>query len=220
VAGDYDRPIAHTDAHPPVPGPGSPAGETPAFGEPVRPQRASGASDQPVSTLRGATVQVDVRKAAQVALGLVLVTLAVLVVVFVVVGIDKNRQINQLRQHGVPVTFTVSNCQGLLGGSGSNGAGYACRGAYQLGGRAYDEPLPGTALFAPGAAVRAVAVPGDPGLVSPVSIVDNEHASWEVFIMPGALFVLLVLVGVAVVLAKRRRGSQEPPGANGDGPSA
>ena len=156
-------------------------------------------------------MQVDVRKAAHVALGLVLVTLAVLVVVFVVVGIDKNRQIDELRQHGVPVTFTVSGCQGLLGGSGSNGAGYACRGTYRLGGRTYDAPLPGTALYAPGATVRTVAVPGDPGLVSPVSIVNGEHASWKVFILPGVLFMLLLLVGAAVVPASRRRGSPEPP---------
>lgn len=202
-----------------MPGPGPSAGEIPALGgEPAGPPRATGTSYEPVATLRGATVQVDVRKAARVALGLVLVTLAVLIVVFVVAGIDKNRQIDQLRQDGVPVTFTVSNCQGLLGGSGSNGAGYACRGTYQLSGRTYDEPLPGTALFAPGAVVRALAVPGEPGLVSPVSIVDNEHASWNVFILPGALFVLLLLVPVVIV--RRRRGTQEPPATNGGGSSA
>ena len=143
-----------------------------------------------------------------------------LVVVFVIIGVDKNRQIDQLRHHGVPVTFTVSNCQGLLGGSGSNGAGYACRGTYRLDGRTYNEPLPGTALFAPGAAVRAVAVPGDPGLVSPVRIVDNEQASWKVFILPGVLFVLLLLVGLAVLLAQRRRGSQHSPRTNGGAASA
>ena len=145
------------------------------------------------------------RKAARVALGLVLVTLAVLVVVFVVVGIDKNRQIDQLRRHGVPVTFTVSGCQGLLGGSGSNGAGYACRGTYRLDGHTYDVPLPGTAFYAPGATVRAVAVPGSAGLVSPVRIVDSEHASWTVFVLPAVLFVVLVLVGGAVLLVWRRR---------------
>ncbi len=170
-----------------------------------------------MSTLRGATVQVDVRTAARVALALVLVTLVVLVVVFVVVGINKNRQIDQLRQHGVPVIFTVSGCQGLLGGSGSNGAGYACHGTYRIGGRTYDAPLPGTALYAPGATVRTVAVPGDPGLVSPVNIVENEHASWKVFILPGVLSAVLLLVGGAVVLVRRRSKSPEPSGESAHG---
>jgi hypothetical protein len=215
-AGHYDRSIAPSDKHPTVPGPGSPASEIPVV-DVVRTRRGGSARDQPVSTLRGATVQVDVRQAARVALALVVATLAVLVVVFVVAGIDKNRQINQLRHQGVPVTFTVSNCQGLLGGSGSNGAGYACHGTYRLGDHTFEVALPGTALYAPGATVRTVAVPGDPGLVSPVTIVDNERASWRVFILPGILFVLLLLLGVTVVLARRRSASPEKPGTNAVG---
>jgi hypothetical protein len=165
--------------------------------------------DRPVSTLRGAGARVDVHTVGKVALGLVLATLAVLVVVFVIVGYDKNRQINELRGQGVPVTFTVTSCQGLLGGSGSNGAGYACRGTYHLGGHTYNEALPGTAFFAPGATVHAIAVPTDPGLVSPVSIVQSEHASSRVYVVPVILFAALVLILGAVVLRRRttRRSS-------------
>lgn len=166
---------------------------------------AVGTAVEPISKLRGAETQVDVRRAARVGLGLVLVTLAVLVVVFAVVGADKNRQINELRGRGVPVTFTVTQCQGLLGGSGSNDAGYACRGTYRLDGRTYGESLPGTtALFSPGATVRAVAVPGDPSLVSPVGTVASERASWRVFILPAVLLAALVLLGGAVLLRWRR----------------
>jgi hypothetical protein len=168
----------------------------------------------PVSTLRGAGAQVDARRAGQVALALVLATLAVLVVAFLVVGIDKNRHIDELRGQGVPVTFTVTGCQGLLGGSGSNGAGYACRGTYRLDGHTYTEPLPGTAFFAPGAAVRAVAVPSDPGLVSPVRIVDSEHASSKVFVLPAVLFVVLVLLVTAVLVRHRQGRPRSGPGTD------
>jgi hypothetical protein len=142
---------------------------------------------------------------AKVLLGLIVATLAILVVVFVVVGFDKNRQINELRDQGVPVTFTVTSCQGLLGGSGSNGAGYACRGTYHLEGHTYNEALPGTAFFAPGTRIHAVAVPSDPGLVSPVTIAETEHASSRVYLLPLTLFAALVLIVGAVVLRRRSR---------------
>lgn len=172
--------------------------------------------DGPVSTLRGAGAQVDGRTVAKVALGLVLAVLAVLVIVFAIAGVDKNQQIDELRGQGVPVSFTVTKCQGLLGGSGSNGAGYACRGSYQLDGHTYDEPLPGTAFFAPGATVHAIAVPSDPGLVSPVTIVKSEHASWKVYILPVILFAAFVLI-VAVVVwrARTKRRSTKPVQARG-----
>ena len=100
-------------------------------------------------------------------------TLAVLVVVFTVAGVHSNNQTDALHDHGVPVTFTVTGCLGLLGGSGSNAAGYSCHGTYALDGHRYTEALPGTAFHRPGAAVAAVAVPGDPALVSPAAIVDD-----------------------------------------------
>jgi len=173
-------------------------------------------AEGPVSTLRGAGARMDVHSVAKVALGLVIATLAVLVVVFVIVGVDKNRQVNELRGQGVPVTFTVTSCHGLLGGSGSNGAGYACQGTYRLRGHTYNEPLPGTAFFTPGATVRAIAVPNDPGLVSPVPIVESEHASWKVYILPVVLFAALVLIVGSIVLRRRTtRRSTKPAQARG-----
>ena len=169
------------------------------------PQGPETSSGDRVAPLRGAEVQIDGRRVAAVLVGIILVTLAVLVVVFTVVGLDKNHQIDQLRNQGVPVDVTVTSCQGLLGGSGSNAAGYACRGTYKLGGHRYNEQLPGTALHAPGTIIRAVAVPGDPALVSPVSVVDSEHASATVFILPAVLLVLLVAI-LAVVVLRRAAG--------------
>jgi hypothetical protein len=159
----------------------------------------------PVSTLRGAAAQVDPHRAARVAVGVVLATLLVLTVVFAFVGLSKNQQIDELRHQGVPVTFTVTSCMGLLGGSGSNGAGYACRGTYVLDGHRYLEALPGNSLYAPGATVRAVAVPSDPGLMSTVRILQSERTSAKVYILPAVFFAAFLLVVAAVALQRRRR---------------
>jgi hypothetical protein len=125
--------------------------------------------------------------------------------VFTVVGEHKNAQIDELHDQGVPVTFTVDRCIGLLGGSGTNAAGYACTGSYELGGRRYHESLPGYAYHAPGATVHAVAVPDDPTLVSTAAIVRTDRASARVYILPGVLFAALVALLAVVLLAWRRQ---------------
>ena len=160
--------------------------------------------DGRVGTLRGAGVQIDGRRVARVLIVLVLVTLAVLVIVFTLVGVHQNQQDDRLHDDGVPVTFTVSGCLGLLGGSGSNAAGYSCHGSYILDGHRYEERLPGNDFHRPGSTVPAIAVPGDPALVSPAAMVKTEHASDGVFVVPLVLLVILVAV-VALLLVLRRR---------------
>jgi hypothetical protein len=162
-----------------------------------------------VGQLRGAGVSVDGRRVGQVAIGIVLVTLLVLSIVFTLVGIHTNQQNDRLHNDGVPVTFTVTGCLGLLGGSGSNAAGYSCQGTYTLHGKTYSEQLPGDAFHRPGSTVAAVAVAGDPALVSPTSIVATEHSSAGVFVLPIILFVVfLVLVALLLVLRRRRQSSE------------
>ena len=161
-----------------------------------------------VGQLRGAGVSVDGRRVGQVAIGIVLVTLLVLTIVFTVVGIHTNQQNDRLHNDGVPVTFTVAGCLGLLGGSGSNAAGYSCHGTYTLNGKTYSEQLPGDSFHRPGSTVPSVAVPGDPALVSPASIVATEHSSAGVFVLPIILFVVLLALGAfLLVLRRRRQGS-------------
>jgi hypothetical protein len=167
-----------------------------------------GADGDRIGTLRGATVQIDSRKLVRIALGLVIGTLIVLVIVFTVAGVHTNQQDDRLHTQGVPVTVTITGCLGLLGGSGSNAAGYSCHGTYTLDGHRYTEQLPGNTFHRPGSTVPSVAVPGDPALVSPVSIVDAQHSSSSVFILPAVLaFVLLLLVGT--ILLRRRSGRSQ-----------
>jgi hypothetical protein len=167
------------------------------------PERPIEPSGEALSTLRGAGAGLDARLVGRVVGVLLLVALALAVVIFFVAGLHKNTQISQLRQHGVPVRFTVTGCIGQLGGSGSNAAGYSCRGSFTLDGRRYNEPIPGNSLHPPGAVLQAVAVPGDPALVITARMLDGEHTSGSVFILPAVLLVVLALV--VGVLVRRRR---------------
>jgi len=202
----YDRPITMTTSPPNAAGNGEP-------------------SDR-IGQLRGAGVQVDGRRVGQVVLGIVLATLAILAVVFTVIGVHTNQQDDRLHSDGVPVTFTVTACMGLLGGSGSNAAGYACHGSYTLDGHRYaDERLPGDSFHRPGSTVAAIAVPGDPALVSPASIVATEHSSAGVFVVPAILGgIFVVLVALLLLLRRRRTAGASGAGAGaagaGPGPGA
>jgi uncharacterized membrane protein YecN with MAPEG domain len=201
----------------PPPDPGLPGSEDPGSGGPG-PGRSVEDSGR-IGTLRGPTVRFDARRAARVALGVVLGALLVVAAVLAVAGFHSNEQIDRLRNDGVPVTVTVTKCLGLLGGSGSNAAGYSCEGTYVLGGVRYTEPLPGSTFSPPGAKLRAIAVPGDPALVSPVSILDRQHASATVYIVPAVLFVVaLGIAGAAVFVGRRRsrRGRPSRAGAAGE----
>jgi len=168
-------------------------------------------SQEPLSTLRGAGVNYDARRVGRVVVGVCLAALLVLVVIFTIAGINKNSQINRLHHDGVPVTVTVTSCLGLMGGSGSNAAGYSCTGTFTIDGKRYSESLPGADFHKFHSTLNAIVVPSDPALVSPVSIEKAEHAGLSVFLLPGILLVvLLVLVGLIVPLQRRTRNAVPP----------
>jgi hypothetical protein len=174
-------------------------------GAPVRTGSEADVPEGPVTTLRGAGVDVDPRRAGQLVLGVALVALAVVAVVLLVAGIQKNAQSDSLQHHGVAVDVTVSGCSGLLGGSGSNAAGYRCQGSYTFAGRHYERDIPGNSLFAAGTVIRGVTTPGDPGLLSTPAMVEAQQASWRVYLVPAILFAVLAVVVVTAVLMRRRR---------------
>ena len=153
--------------------------------------------DAPLTNLRGARVEVDPRRARRLIVGVLLVALVVVAVVLLVAGVKKNDQESSLRHHGVPVLVTVTGCTGLLGGSGSNAAGYACKGTYTFGGHHFDQSIPGTELLHPGQVVRGVIVSSDPALLSTPAAVAGQRTSDNVYIAPFILLLvfLIVLVG-------------------------
>jgi hypothetical protein len=169
------------------------------------PSRPANSASEPVSTLRGAGVNYDARRVGHVAIGLCLVTLVTLVIIFTIAGVHRNNQISELHNDGVPVTVTVTHCLGLMGGSGSNAAGYSCTGTYSIHGTRYTESLPGTAFHNIGSTVPATAVPNDPALVSPDKILKSEHTTFNVFILPLVLLAVLALLVALIVRVRRRR---------------
>jgi hypothetical protein len=174
--------------------------------------RSVSADSGRVGTLRGATVSFNPRRLVQVAVGVVMATLAVTAIVLTVAGFHSNDQINRLQTQGQPVTVTVTGCLGLLGGSGSNAAGYSCHGSYQLDGHVYFEPLPGSAFYRPGTKLASIAVPGDPALVAPVAVVNAEQVSSGVFVVPIVLGVmLLALIGVLLLRSRPGRRTSTTP---------
>jgi hypothetical protein len=168
---------------------------------------------EPLTSLRAGSVDIDARRIGRGIAVLLLVALVVVAVVLAVAGTQKNNQINRLRQHGVPVTITVSSCLGLLGGSGSNAAGYNCRGTFTVAGRRYTESIPGTTFYPSGTTIGAVRVPGDPALVTPLTVLATEQASWRVYLLPA---ILLAVAGLLLVLllygrSRTRRATATQP---------
>ncbi len=123
----------------------------------------------------------------------------------VVSGILSNARVDRLRHDGRRVMATVSGCEGLLGGSGSNGVGYTCRATFRLGGRTWSEVLPGTQLRAPGSRLALVVVPSDPrDLATPAGLA-VERTSDLAFVWAGLLGLSALSWGGGAVLAVRRR---------------
>jgi hypothetical protein len=159
--------------------------------------------EKAVSTLRGAGVEVDVRRVGRIAGAICLVALAVTAIALFVAGANKNDQITRLRQHGVAVGVTVTGCLGLLGGSGSNAAGYECKGTFALAGHRYTEDIPGNTIRTPGSTIRAVVVAGSPPLLATARAVATDRPSWHVFVVPTILIVVDALIVGAVVVRRR-----------------
>jgi hypothetical protein len=195
----------------------APGSESPSASAGVPP--AAGTSTgggERVAPLRGAGVTVTARRAGLGLLAAVLVGVAVLAVVLFVAGARKNAQIDELHHHGVPVEMTVTTCIGLLGGSGSNGAGYACHGTFALGGTTYDDPIPGSAILAPGSKIAGVTVASDPALFTTAALLPTQHTSASVYVAPVVLTVVLVVALAAIAVLWRRHRLRAPGGGPAD----
>jgi len=159
-------------------------------------------------------VDVDVRRVRHVIVSLCLMSLAATVIVLFVAGIQKNAQITRLQQDGIVVKVTVSGCAGLMGGSGSNLAGYDCTGMFTLTGHRYSDVIPGSALYSPGTALPGIVAPEDPTLLSTPRAMAMQHASWKVFLLPTVLLLILGLLLGATILKRRsarEASAQVPP---------
>ncbi len=170
---------------------------------------AEGPASQRVGALRGAdAIGVGGHWWTVVgAMGLVII--AAVLTVSVVSAANDNNRISRMKEHGVAVTATVTSCVGNLGGSGSNGAGYTCRGRYVIADATYDEVIGAMTTFAaPGAHVAVTADPARLSTIELTSAVAAARTSARRYAIPGALGVGLLAVALVFVRGFRRRGAR------------
>ena len=188
------EPLAHTQA-----APASPAAVTDLL-----PAGATG-------TLRGAAVDVDARRAGRIAAALAIAALAVTGAFMAIGAYQANAQITNLRQHGVPVEATVTGCVSLVGGSGSNVAGFECTARYTVAGTAYTATLPGIAPHQAGDRVAGIAASDDPALFTTPATLAASRASSRAYLLPAALVLAAGAAGVLLATRRRRRAGGRGP---------
>ena len=100
--------------------------------------------EAPAGYIRGGGGIVDTRRLFRVLVGSAVVALAALVVVLTIEAVHKNSRIDSLRHRGVPVDVTVTNCLGILSGTGITVTSFQCSGSFELAGRSYNAVIGGS----------------------------------------------------------------------------
>lgn len=153
-----------------------------------------------VNLLRGAEAQHISCKFWLIAGTVLCAILVAIVIVSFISAATDNARIERLKFHGVSVTVTVIDCVGNIGGSGSNAAGYTCRGTYRVDGVHYREIIGSkTTLSPPGSTVRGVADPARPSTVELASAVTSSSTSESAYIVPSLLTLLLGALGLKMI---------------------
>jgi hypothetical protein len=128
--------------------------------------------------------------------------------------LNDHSRIDRMKAHGVPVSVAISNCVGNMGGSGSNVAGYVCRGTYTVDGKKYNEIISSMTTFAtPGSRVSAIADPSQHGYVALASAIQHSSSSSAAFVVLIILTVILMLLAALLFRLARRQspGENAPP---------
>jgi protein-S-isoprenylcysteine O-methyltransferase Ste14 len=134
----------------------------------------------------------------------VLLAILAITIALTISAARENSRVDTVRHRGVPVQVTVTGCQGVSSGVGMGIEYWQCRGTYSLDGRSYSGVIGGSrALLTTGQIVPAVAVPGQPHLLSEAA--GGTHSNWKPYIAPIILGALFVAGGVALLWWSRRR---------------
>jgi hypothetical protein len=159
--------------------------------------------------IRGvSTADVNPQLVLRIVVVLIILGLAISSVALFVAGAHKNGQIEDLKANGVQVQVTATGCLGLLGGSGSNAAGYDCKGVFTFDGHHYVDKLPGGQFQRPGARLNEVIARDDPGLMGTLHSVATERTSGTVYVVPSVLaLAALALLGLVAALARRSKAT-------------
>jgi hypothetical protein len=121
---------------------------------------------------------------------------------------NDNARVDRMKNRGIPVTVTVTSCVGNIGGSGSNAAGYTCRGSYRVDGVRYVEVIGSKSTSSrAGTRVHGVVDPSRRSTVELTSAVRASTSSLSVYVVPGLLAVFFVIAAIALRRRRRRRFS-------------
>jgi hypothetical protein len=124
------------------------------------------------------------------------------VMVLLVIGVStfaawhNEQSFNRLKNRGIHTTAVVKNCNGELGGSGSNGAGYICEGAYSINGQNYLSTINGLSRFeATSTKIAVVADPSNENSIEVASDFQKANFSWiSQYNIAEALFVGAIVI--------------------------
>ena len=135
-----------------------------------------------------------------------IVILVVSAIAWTVSAAHQNARLSKLQRHGTPVPATVTGCVGISSGIAMAIEYWECRGSYTLNGARYNEVIRGSrAHLRTGQTVAAIAVPGDPALLSTVAAAGQTHSGWSRYIGPIVLGALAALLTLALLVWWRRR---------------
>jgi hypothetical protein len=138
--------------------------------------------------------------------GLVILVLTVSAVVLTISAARGNARLNKLHHHGIRVDAAVSGCVGISSGIAMAIEYWECRATYNLGGQQFNEVIRGNrANLGAGRTVTAVAVPGDPALLSTPGAAAQKLSPGSAYVAPSILGALAVIgLGALVVWTHRR----------------
>ena len=162
------------------------------------------------SHLRGVRIaEVDSRRVFWVVAAAILLGLVASTVALTISAAHQNARLYRLHHDGVPVEATATGCVGISSGVGMGIEYWECRGTYTLAGHSYNQMIRGSrGHLENGQKVQAIAVPGEPDLLSTVDAAAKDYSPWSAYVTPiilGAVTVALIL-GLIVWSRLRRRG--------------
>jgi hypothetical protein len=162
--------------------------------------------------LRGPEVQSIGRRFWSVAGAVVLSLFALIIVVSFLSAANDNARIDRMKSHGATVNVTVTSCVGNIGGSGSNAAGYTCRGSYRVDGIRHQAVIGAkSTLSSVGTKLLAVADPEHPSTIELASAVATSSSSTTVYVVPTLLALLLIVLSILLIRRPRRAGRRRTP---------
>jgi energy-coupling factor transporter transmembrane protein EcfT len=164
-----------------------------------------------VASLRGAEAKILGRRFWLVAGAIGLLVFAAALVISFVSVTNANARIDRLKAHGIPVVVTMGRCVGNLSGSGSNVAGYQCRGTYHVGTATFHEPIGFKSTFSPvGTTLKGLVDPSHHNAVALASAVEKKVASASAYVAPGILTLVFLALTLALIrLARRPRSRRD-----------